>query len=314
MQSSANPLQTRAAGLLMHVTSLPGPSGCGDLGPEAHRFVDFLADAGLRWWQMLPINPPGPGNSPYSAYSAFAGSPLLVSLHALYRDGLLKRRDLRPESVLTATRTDYPATRAYREPRLRRAFAAYQGRSGRARRADEEVQGRFRTLQRGWLKDFTLYCALRRRDGGNWTLWPAPLRQRRADALAEAARSLHDEIAFHEFVQFAFFRQWAALQIHCRNRRVWLLGDVPIFVAHQSSDVWAHPELFELESDGRLRLQSGVPPDNFSRSGQLWRHPLYRWPRHRATRVAWGIERFRRQLPVTSLALHHLHHMLPTHR
>lgn len=291
MRTSNNPLQQRAAGLLLHPTSLPGPHGCGDLGRAARRFADFLAAAGLSWWQMLPVNPPGPGNSPYSAYSAFAGSPLLVNLDALVAEGRLTGREVQPETPLRRGRVDYPATRAFRESRLRRAFANSRRRSGN----DPEAE-RFSMLHAGWLPQFALFCALRKRYGPDWTRWPAGLRSGRPAELARAAETLREEIAYHEFVQCVFFRQWAALRDYCRARGVRLLGDVPIFVAHQSSDVWSRAELFELRPDGGLKLQSGVPPDDFSRTGQLWRHPLYRWPRHIATGFRWWIERFRATL------------------
>jgi 4-alpha-glucanotransferase len=291
MRNYSDPLHQRAAGLLLHPTSLPGPHGCGDLGPAAFEFVDFLAAGGLRWWQMLPVHPPGPGNSPYSADSAFAGSPLLVSIDVLVRDGLLQRGEIRPPAAIRHSRVNYPAVRKYRDRLLRRAFAAFRGSSRRiADYAD------FQRRAAAWLSDYTLFCALRRRHGADWTRWPAPLRGRRERACTAAREALRDEVAFHEFVQFIFDRQWNALRAYCRRKGVALLGDVPIFVAHRSGDVWAQQELFELERDGRLRLQSGVPPDDFSRTGQLWRHPLYRWPRHRATGYAWWIERFRAAL------------------
>lgn len=291
MTPRKNPLHTRAAGLLLHPTSLPGPHGCGDLGPGAREFLDFLTAAGLRWWQMLPVNPPGDGNSPYSGTSAFAGSPALVSLEQLRSDGLLSAADLRPPQRLPVARVDYPATMRFREQALRRAFAAF-GSGGRLRR---QLQA-FRSAQRTWLADFCLFCALQRAHGADWTRWPQALRRRDDAAIRAASEQYAQEIAYHEFVQFTFDQQWRALRADCRARGVWLLGDVPIFVAQQSADVWAHQELFELHPDGRPRLQSGVPPDGFSPTGQLWRHPLYRWSAHRRTRFEWWTERFRNAL------------------
>ncbi len=307
MTSRQNPLHVRAAGLLLHPTSLPGPHGCGDLGPGAREFLDFLTAAGLRWWQMLPVNPPGDGNSPYSGTSAFAGSPALISLEQLRADGLLSAADLRPPQRLPAARVDYPATMRFRERALRRAFAALGGGGGLRR----ELRA-FRIAQRAWLADFCLFCALQPAHGPDWTRWPRPLRRREAAAIRDASERHAEKIAYHEFVQFMFDRQWRALRADCRARGVWLLGDVPIFVAQQSADVWARQELFELHPDGRPRLQSGVPPDGFSPTGQLWRHPLYRWPAHRRTRFAWWTERFQAALAMFDAV--RVDHFLGFHR
>jgi 4-alpha-glucanotransferase len=281
-------LAARAAGLLLHPTSLPGRHGIGDLGPEACRFVDFLAAAGQRWWQMLPIGPPGLGHSPYCGLSAFAGSPLLVNLDRLAEDGLLDRRDIVPPAV-PPDRVAYGAVARYKRSRLQQAFAAFVRRGGPRGCAYRD----FRAAQTDWLDNYALYAALRRahRDQG-WLTWQRPLRLRERSALRHAADTLRDEIDFERFVQYEFDRQWAALRRYAHARGVGLIGDIPIFVAHDSSDVWAHRDLFDLDDAGRPRTVSGVPPDYFSRTGQLWRHPHYRWTRHRATGFAWWIARF----------------------
>jgi len=283
-------LARRAAGLLLHPTSLPGRHGSGDLGPEACRFVDFLAAAGQRWWQMLPVGPPGPGNSPYSTLSAFAGSPLLVSLEGLTQDGLLDPCDTVPPHHLLLDRVAYGAVMRFRLSRLRRAYAAFV-RRGLSR---DRAFLRFCEAQAGWLDDYALYAALRRahRNCG-WTAWERPLRLRERAALRRAAATLRQDGDFERFVQYQFDRQWTALRRYAHERGVGLIGDIPIFVAHDSSDVWAHRELFDLDAEARPRTISGVPPDYFSRDGQLWRHPHYRWARHRATGFAWWIARFR---------------------
>jgi len=282
-------LDRRAAGLLLHPTSLPGPHGSGDLGHAAREFVDLLAAAGLRWWQMLPIGPPGPGNSPYSAYSALAGSPLLISLDLLAERGLLERRDLRPDCGLRTERVAYPAVRRFRFARLRRAFAGFVHGGGLQTAAFR----RFVARNSGWLDDFALFIAIKDASGNReWLRWPAPLRLRRLPDLARARQRLAAELDFQRFCQFEFARQWAALRRYARRRGVGLIGDIPIFVAHDSADVWAHRELFQLDAGGRPRVVSGVPPDYFSRTGQLWGHPHYRWRRHQATGFAWWMDRF----------------------
>lgn len=281
----------RAAGILLHPTSLPGPHGCGDLGPAAHDFIDFLADAGVRWWQMLPVNPPDPTGSPYSAYSAFAGSPLLVSLDVLAADGLLSRRDLAaPSALASAARVPFAACTRFRLERLRRAHEAFLQGGG-------ERSAAFRAFAQrnaAWLDDYALFAALHAAHGGqSWQRWPEQVRSRQPRALERVCEELAHEIAFHTFVQYAFECQWRALRERCARAAVGLIGDIPIFVGYESADVWRHQRLFTLRPDGSLELQSGVPPDGFSRTGQLWRHPLYHWRRHARDGYGWWIDRFR---------------------
>ena len=275
----------RAAGALLHPTSLPGPHGCGDLGPGAYRFVDFLAAAGQRWWQMLPVGPTPDNGAPYSAHSAFAGNPLLISLDALARDGLLTRAELTPERAMSPGRVDFPATIAFRMDRLRRAYARFAQAGGFARPAF----ARFVTTEAAWLAPYALFCALRRVHRGRpWTNW-ATVR-----AAVSQNRALRDEFSFTLFAQFTFDQQWSALRRYANDRGVGLIGDSPIFVSHDSCDVWAHPRLFDLDAAGRPKTKSGCPPDMFSKTGQLWGHPQYRWPQHQATGFAWWLARFAR--------------------
>lgn len=277
----------------MHVTSLPGPHGSGDLGAAAREFVDFLHEAGQTWWQVLPINPTGAGNSPYSALSAFAGNPLLISLEALADADLLTRRDLAPEAGLRADRVDFPAVIRFRLTRLRRAFAAFKL-GGGEKSADFR---HFVTRHQDWLEPWALFAALRQAQSLRaWTDWPRPLKLAEKGALEAARKSLADEIAFQRFVQFEFDRQWNTLRAYAHENDVGLIGDIPIFVGHDSADVWAHRNLFLLDADGRPKVVTGCPPDSFSRHGQLWQHPHYRWERHRSTRFAWWISRFRHTL------------------
>lgn len=268
-------LDDRASGVLLHPTSLPGASEGGDVGPEARRFVDFLVDAGQRWWQMLPVGPPGFGNSPYSAQSAFAGNPMLVSVDHLTKEGLLEpaHGDLS------------------REEQQRAAFAAFR------RRDRDPGFAAFCTEAAPWLDDFALYRAIKRAHGEReWTRWEPDLRDRLPEALARARAAFADEMEYVRFQQWRFAGDWRALRAYAHQRGVALIGDLPIFVAHDSADVWEHRELFRLDDAGNPTLVAGVPPDYFSESGQRWGNPLYRWKRLRAQGYRWWIDRFRAAL------------------
>lgn len=283
----------RCSGILMHLTSLPGPHGSGDLGPHAHRFVEFLAAAGQSWWQMLPIGPPGraPGFSPYDSASAYAGSPWLVSLEVLRRDGLLTKRDLKPAPSFSSRQVNFSAVRRFREDCLRQSFIHFQRRRGDRGRSFRE----FRDANADWLENFALFMAMRRHALGKpWTEWEPGVRRREPSAMRAACERLAQEIAGHRFVQFAFARQWGALRDHAHRRGIGLIGDLPIFVAHDSADVWSHPELFQLDRHGRPRRLSGYPPDRFNRQGQLWGHPQYAWAKHEQTNFDWWVRRFAR--------------------
>lgn len=268
--------------MLLHPTSLPGPHGCGDLGEGAAQFVRWLARAGQRWWQTLPVGPAGYGDSPYSAFSAFAGNPLLVDLRALAYEGLLSQADV--EATLPEGAVDYAATTAFREARLRIAFDAFRRGRGEGWRRFEE----YRRSQGPWLDGYTTYRALKRLHGESaWTAWDPPLRRRDPRALAKRQDELAPEKAYRAFEQFLFARQWEGLRAQCASRGVKLLGDLPIFVAHDSADVWEHPDLFRLDESGHPTVVAGVPPDYFSATGQRWGNPLYRWARHRADGFQW---------------------------
>jgi 4-alpha-glucanotransferase len=281
-------LDRRAAGILLHVTSLPGPHGNGDLGPAARRFIDFLADAGHAWWQVLPVNPVGLGNSPYSGVSAFSGNPLLISLEDLVEEGLLAPADIAFE--LRRERADYAAAAPLRMAALRKAFARHLK---RPRRLARELE-RYREGAAYWLPDYSLYMALKSaHHGQGWAEWPRALRRREGPALRRARRELQSEIAYHEFEQLLFHRQWLRLREHGAARGVGLIGDAPIFIAHESADVWAHAPLFMLDRQGQPTHVAGVPPDYFSRTGQRWGNPLYRWRAMQQSGFRWWVERFR---------------------
>lgn len=281
----------RSSGVLLHPTSLPGPFGCGDLGADAHAFVDWLAAARQTIWQILPIHGVGPGNSPYMGSSAFAGNPMLVDLADLLREGWLDAADLQPQPELLERRIDFGAAFAFRLSRLAKAAQRFAARASPAQRADYDA---FRDEQRRWLDDYALFMAIcEREQQRGWCEWPAELARREPAALALARRQLATPMAFHAFCQWRFFRQWAALRSHAAAKGVRLVGDVPIFVALQSADVWQHPHLFELDPSGRPTVVAGVPPDYFSATGQRWGNPLYRWSAHAADGYAWWVDRLR---------------------
>ncbi|MHB1413675.1 MAG: 4-alpha-glucanotransferase [Chloroflexota bacterium] len=280
----------RASGVLLHPTSLPGPHGIGDLGEEAYRFVDFLAAARQRLWQILPLGPVGYGNSPYAALSAFAGNPLLISLPKLAEDGLLSPADLMTLPLMPVGPVDYEAVAAVKRPLLRLAHT----RLGQAPAALCGDFAAFAAKHREWLPGFALYMALREANGqAPWYEWEPGLRRRDPASLAAARARLADEVSYHSFLQFAFYRQWRALRAYAAGRDVRIVGDMPIFVAHDSADVWQHPELFKLGPDGRPLVVAGVPPDYFSATGQLWGNPIYDWETMARRGYAWWIARVR---------------------
>jgi 4-alpha-glucanotransferase len=298
---SFSPFRERSSGILLHPTSLPGPFGVGDIGPAAHRFAEFLARAGQRWWQMLPVVPPGGGNSPYDSPSAFAGSPLLVSLEILERDGWLEPADLESPALLANTRVAlYDAARDHRENKLRKAFSTFEARATESARRELDT---FTEREQKWLGDHCLFAALSRaHDSAPWTRWAAELRQREPSALERAREALGAELRYHRFVQWQFARQWTALRARCGELGVRLLGDVPMFVSHDSADVWSERRVFRLFDDGERAALAGVPPDYFSAEGQLWGNPVYDWGALRASGYAWWLARLRRTLELFDAA------------
>jgi len=288
-------LKTRASGVLLHPTSLPNDFAVGDLGPASYAFVDFLSGAKQRWWQMLPVGPVGPGFSPYQALSAFAGSPLLISPELLWKNGLLDRSDLELYKKDPSDRVDYVVASELSERALRRAFEHFLKKRP-AKSMLDKFHG-FIRAEHEWLDDYALFLAIRKAESGrDWTQWPSDLRLRRRPALKEAARRFADETQFQKFVQWQFMLQWNALKQYAAERGIGLIGDVPIFVAPNSSDVWAHSCLFKLNRDGTPGVVAGVPPDYFAKSGQRWGNPHYRWDVMRRKGYRWWIERFKKTL------------------
>jgi 4-alpha-glucanotransferase len=278
----------RLSGVLLHPTSFPGLYGIGDLGPEAYKFVDFLVASGQSLWQVLPLGPTGYGDSPYACYSAFAGNTLLVSPEQLIKEGLL-------DSAPTAShhdRIDFGEAHKLKDQILRRAYELY------TKTTDTSLRSAFETFaqrQAHWLEDYALFRALKDAHGGvAWNEWEPTL---------ESARDeLREEVEAHMFYQFLFFRQWFALKTYANERGIQVVGDLPIFVAQDSADVWTNPEQFKLDKNGKPIVVAGVPPDYFSSTGQLWGNPLYNWERMRADGFKWWIERVRATLTVVDIA------------
>jgi 4-alpha-glucanotransferase len=278
----------RKSGILLHPTSLPGEYGIGDLGQWSYRFVDFLAESGQRLWQMLPLGPPGYGISPYQCYSSMAGNPLLVSLELLAGEGWIPRAELDAAPVFPADRVDFGAVIPFRWGMLRKAAQEFFGGASPGQREEFDLFCRQNGL---WLDQFAEFAALKEANGGvAWTDWQK--------------RSNPDpwDVQVQRFVQFQFFRQWKALKNHCHEHGIEIIGDIPIFVAHDSADVWANPDLFDLDGAGLPRTIAGVPPDYFSATGQCWGNPLYRWGAHEQTGYRWWIERVRSTLELVDIA------------
>jgi 4-alpha-glucanotransferase len=286
-------LQQRAAGVLLHITSLPGPNGIGDFGPDAYRFVDWLQRSGQKIWQWLPTTPIGPGDSPYQSVSAFAGSPLMVALEPLVERGWLAL-PVAPEDGFDSEKVDFAHVGAWRLQQLRAAAAGFFANADSADRA--AFEGWF-DEQASWLADYALFMALETAQGGRpWWEWPAPLARRSSVALAEAQIEHAEEAAFWCFVQWCFDTQCSALKQHANERGVFIMGDLPIFIAHHSVDCWTRPDLYELDDTFQPSVVAGVPPDDLGPLGQRWGNPLYRWDRMAAEDFAWWTARVRRAL------------------
>lgn len=276
-----------AAGILLHPTSLPSRGGCGDFGPAAYAFADFLAQAGQGLWQILPLSPPGLGNSPYSSISAFAGNPLLISLESLADQGWLAQNILK-DLPLSSGRIDFEEVKTFKLPLLRQAAQNFLEQGGGERRRFEE----FKRDQAWWLEDFALFAVMRQAHGGaTWSTWPTELARRQADGLRRFGLEYQRELETERAIQFAFFEQWRALRSYCAARGIKIVGDVAIFVNYDSADVWCNPDMFYLDDGLQPTVVAGVPPDAFSATGQRWGNPLYRWDICRARGYDWWVRR-----------------------
>jgi 4-alpha-glucanotransferase len=288
----------RAAGILLHPTSLPGQYGIGDLGPATYSWIDALVHARQKWWQILPLGPTGFGDSPYQCFSAFAGNPFLVSPQLLVQDGLVNAGDLEGLRFPEA-KVDYGAVIPFKNKLLARAWDNFQaGRGDGLRSAFDEYCKR----QAHWLEDYALFMAIKEAQGGkSWQEWPANLRRRDPVALTQARQGRASSLGAHKFHQFTFYRQWQGVKEYAHQRGVRIIGDIPIFVSSDSADVWANPQLFMLDKDRKPSVVAGVPPDYFSATGQLWGNPLYNWEALSATDYAWWIARLRSSLELVDI-------------
>ena len=285
-----DPGSNRDAGILLHITSLPSRYGIGDLGKEAYRFADQLAEAGQRWWQVLPLGPLSPDQcfSPYSSWSALGGNPLLISPELLLEDQLLTKADLRNAMVPRASQIDFPAVRTQKEILLKKAFA--RARPNHSFRL-------FCRKEQAWLNDFALFAVLKNQFSQSpWYQWPEDYKRRVPGALKKFSAANAQLIQFEKWKQYQFFRQWDQLKKYCNKKRILILGDIPVYVGYDSVDVWMNTTLFALEKDGTPRGLAGVPPDYFNRKGQLWGMPVYDWPQHQKENYRWWTERLRTNL------------------
>jgi len=279
----------RSSGILLHPTSLPGPYGIGDLGPAAYRWIDWLAETGCKLWQILPLGPTGYGDSPYQCFSAFAGNPYLISPDVLIGEGLLTRDDLSEMPDWNPREVDFGAFYLWKPKLLEKAYENFK-RNG-SNDLNNAVEA-FRLENAFWLEDYALFTAIKEAHGGGaWDGWPKELRLRKAAALQNQRDTLADQIRATVFYQYLFYTQWEAVKRHAHNKGLKIVGDIPIFVAMDSSDAWSHQDLFYIGTDGKPSVVAGVPPDYFSPTGQLWGNPLYRWEIHKKDNYAWWMER-----------------------
>ncbi|MEM3011868.1 MAG: 4-alpha-glucanotransferase [Candidatus Hadarchaeales archaeon] len=273
----------RASGILLHFTSLPSPHGIGDLGPWARAFADLLSEAGQRYWQFLPLLPPSSGNSPYHPSSAFAGNVLLLSPEEMVKEGWLTQEEALPPPLPHGW-VDYPSVFSHKLRVFQRAYEHFRERGA-------EGFEEFCARNSWWLEDYSLFTVLSLRLGNSWTDWPEGLRNRDPEALGKAGEELREEVEREKFLQYLFHLQWEGLRRYCRRRGVRLVGDLPFYLDHHSADVWAHRELFKLDRGGRPLFVSGVPPDYFSSTGQLWGQPVYDWKKMEEGGYEWWVRR-----------------------
>ncbi len=290
---------TRKSGILLHPTSLPSQYGIGDIGPQAHAWIDILATCGSTLWQVLPLGPTGYGDSPYQCLSAFAGNPYLVSPDMLLAEGLLDANDLANLPYFSQDRVDYGAIIPFKIRLLNQAYDHFQQ---QARDSLKISFANFSDKEAHWLNDFAMFMAIKESQGGkSWSEWPSAYRTRTAKALQEFRQAHERDIERHAFRQFLFFRQWDQLRAHAQQKGVQIIGDIPLFVAHDSADVWANPELFFLTDEGEPTVVAGVPPDYFSPTGQRWGNPIYRWDMHTDNGYSWWLDRLRAVLATVDI-------------
>lgn len=289
----------RAAGVLLHPTSLPSPDGIGDLGPEAYRWLDFLAKTGCQMWQILPLGPTGYGDSPYQCFSAFAGNPYLVSPVLLLDEGMISKEDLEDRPDFPDEHVDFGPVITWKKLILDRAFNRFT--KTRRKKLHEEFLA-FQEAHKEWLLDFAIFMAIKEAHGNySWEQWPDALRKRNPKALKEFNDSHEKDIERQMFRQFLFFRQWQALKNYAVKSGIQIIGDIPFVIAYDSADVWSNPDLFFLDKNSLPTVVAGVPPDYFSRTGQLWGNPLYRWENHKKNDYQWWLQRIQAVLTMVDI-------------
>lgn len=285
-------LPLRSSGVLMHITSLPSAHGIGDLGPEAYAFADFLAQTHQRVWQILPLTPTATTswNDPYHSISAFAGNPLMISPELLVDEGRLQQSDLKDKPEFPQHEVDFEQVTKWKSQLLMRAFKTFN--------PDAEPEfAAFRSANRNWLEDYALFAALHEQYAGkHWSKWPTDILKRTPEAIAKAREDLQEHILRIIFDQYLFDKQWKALRAYCRERYIAIFGDMPIYVDHDSADLWRQPHLWKLDSKYQPTVVAGVPPDYFSATGQLWESPIYDWDAHQEQDFSWWINRIHRNL------------------
>ncbi|MBD2434153.1 MULTISPECIES: 4-alpha-glucanotransferase [Fischerella] len=282
---------SRSSGILLHPTSFPSRFGIGDLGTGAYRFIDFLQESNQQCWQVLPLGPTGYGNSPYMSYSAMAGNPLLISPEKLQSEGLLQEEDFANLAAFPTEKVDFQLVTETKIPLLNKACVNFKT------KATPEQQQAFRDFCQSkayWLDDYALFMALKdTQQSASWHTWEPEIAQRKPEAIEAAQQQLEQDIFYHKFTQYEFFRQWSQLKQYANERGIFIIGDIPIYVAHDSADVWANPEIFCLdEQTGEVELMAGVPPDYFSATGQLWGNPVYNWEKLQKQNFKWWVQRF----------------------
>ena len=289
----------RSSGVFLHPTSLPGEYGIGSLGETAYKFIDFLSKAGQKIWQMCPLGPTGYGDSPYQSFSAFAGNSYLIDLQKLVKDGYLAKGDLATDKDFPSKRVDYGQVINFKMPLLRAAFNNFKSMD------IPEEKKRFREFcseNKEWLDDYALFRAVKERfDGCAWTEWDDDIRFRREDALIKYRQESAEKIEFRKFLQYIFFKQWAEVKDYANQAGVKILGDIPIFVALDSADAWANPEMFFFDEDLKPTKVAGVPPDYFNENGQLWGNPLYDWEQLKKNNYQWWVKRVEKQLDLVDI-------------
>jgi len=293
-------MKTRGSGVLLHITSLPSPYGIGDLGPEAYRFVDFLAESRQSYWQILPINPTSTalGNSPYNSDSAFAGNPLLISPRLLQTEGIISESDLKNFPASPSHKVDYETATSLKNNILQLAFDQNK----------VSLEGnpeflKFLMENSEWLDEYALFKALK--DYFKqipWNRWPKDIRDQNKSSAIKFRRQLKEKILFEQFLQFIFYKQWFSLKQYSNKKKIQMIGDIPIYVQFDSADVWMHPKIFKLDDEKALTALAGVPPDYFSKTGQLWGNPVYNWKELKATNYKWWIQRLDHSLKLFDLA------------